>query len=69
MRNQIANWLAGDWVVLGAQVQHRMVVIAAIAVVALLVAWFERPKRGPGRPLPGSVSRARSWRSRRASAV
>jgi hypothetical protein len=56
MRNQIGNWLAGDWVVLGTQVQHRMVVLAAIAVVALLVAWLERPKRGPGRSSPGSYA-------------
>jgi hypothetical protein len=47
MRNQIDNWLAGDWLVLGTQVQHRIIVIAAIAVMALLIAWFERPKRAP----------------------
>ena len=45
MSNQIHNWLDGDWIVLGTQVQNRMVVIAAIVLVALLVAWFERPKR------------------------
>jgi hypothetical protein len=47
MRNQIHSWLAGDWIVLGTQVQNRVVVIAAIVLVALLVAWFERPKRAP----------------------
>jgi hypothetical protein len=45
MRNQIDNWLAGDWIVLGTHVQHRVLVLAAIALMALLVAWFERPKR------------------------
>ena len=45
MSNQIHNWLDGDWIVLGTKVQNRMVVIAAIVLVALLVAWFERPKR------------------------
>jgi disulfide bond formation protein DsbB len=49
MRNQMESWLAGHWVVLGAQVPHWAVVIGAIIVVALLVAWFERPKRGPAR--------------------
>jgi hypothetical protein len=56
MRNQIQNWLAGDWLVLGTQVQHRVVVLAAIAVVAFLVAWFERPKRVSGRSSPGSYA-------------
>jgi hypothetical protein len=45
MPNQIDDWLAGDWVVLGTHVQHRVVVIAAIALAALLVAWLEHPKR------------------------
>jgi hypothetical protein len=49
MRNQIDSWLAGDWIVLGTHVQPRVVVIAAIALVALLVFWFERPKRAPAR--------------------
>jgi disulfide bond formation protein DsbB len=49
MRNQIDNWLAGDWVVLGTNVQHWVLVLAAIVLVALLVAWFERPRRAPGR--------------------
>ena len=49
MRNQMDNFLAGDWVVLGAQVPHWTVVIGAIVVVALLVAWFERSKRVPAR--------------------
>jgi hypothetical protein len=56
MRNQIENWLAGDWIILGTQVQHRTAVIAAIAVVALLIAWFERPKRRPRRYSPGSYA-------------
>jgi hypothetical protein len=56
MRNQIGHWMAGDWVVLGTQVQHRMAVIAAIAVLALLVAWFERPKRAPAGSSPGSYA-------------
>ena len=47
MRNQIDNWLAGDWVVLGTHVQHWVVALAAIALVALIVAWLERPKRTP----------------------
>jgi hypothetical protein len=49
VRNEIANWLAGDWIVLGTHVQHKVVVIAAIALVTLLVAWLERPKRAPAR--------------------
>jgi len=49
MRNQIDSWLAGDWMVPGTHVHHWVVVIAAIALVALLVAWFERPKRAPVR--------------------
>ena len=63
MRNQIHDWLAEDWIVLGTQVQHRLVVIAAIALVALLVAWFERPNRTPGRPssrLPRTIKSART---------
>jgi hypothetical protein len=56
MRNQIDNWLAGDWVVLGTHVQHWAVVIAAIALVALIVAWFERPKRAPARSSPRSYT-------------
>ena len=50
MRNQVDNWLAGDWAVLGAYVHHWAVVLVAIVLVALLVAWFERPKRAPARP-------------------
>jgi len=50
MRNQINSWLAGDWIVFGTHVQHRVIVIATIAVVALLIAWFERSKRAPARP-------------------
>ncbi|MBV8755519.1 MAG: hypothetical protein JO328_21905 [Hyphomicrobiales bacterium] len=49
MRNQFDHWLAGDWVVLGAHVQHWVVALAALALLALLVAWFERPKRTPRR--------------------
>ena len=47
MRNEMHNWLAGDWFVLGAHVPHWMVAIGALILVALLVAWFERPKRAP----------------------
>jgi hypothetical protein len=50
MRNPIQSWLAADWIILGTQLQHRLVVIAVIAAVALLVAWLERPKRGLARP-------------------
>jgi hypothetical protein len=49
MRIQIDNWLVGDWVVLGAHVPYWVAVIAALIVVALLVAWFERPRRVPAR--------------------
>jgi hypothetical protein len=49
MRTQVDNWLIGDWVVLGAHVPHWVAVIAALIVVALLVAWFERPRRVPAR--------------------
>jgi hypothetical protein len=54
MRNQIDNWLAGDWVVLGTHVPHWGLAIGALILVALLVAWFERPGRAVARP---------SWRS------
>jgi hypothetical protein len=54
MRNQMDNWLVGDWVVLGGHVPHWAAVIAALIVVALLVAWFERPRRTPARPSPRS---------------
>jgi hypothetical protein len=49
MRNQIHNWLAGDWLVLGAHVPHWMAAIGALILVALLVAWFERPSRAVAR--------------------
>jgi hypothetical protein len=52
MRNQIDNWLGGDWAVLGVHVQHWAVALAAIALAALLVAWFERPKRAWERQSP-----------------
>jgi quercetin dioxygenase-like cupin family protein len=52
MRNQIDNWLTGDCVVLGINIEHWVVALAAVAVVALLVAWFERPKRTPERSSP-----------------
>jgi len=47
MRHQTDSWLIGDWVVFGAHVPHWAIVIAGLIVVALLVAWFERPKRTP----------------------
>jgi hypothetical protein len=52
MRNQIHNWLDGDWIVLGTQVQNRTLVIAVIALAALLIAWFERPRPAAARPSP-----------------
>jgi hypothetical protein len=54
MRNQLDGWLAGDWVVLGMHVQHWAVALAAIALVALLVAWLERSKPAPRRFSPRS---------------
>jgi hypothetical protein len=56
MRNQIDSWLAGDWVVLGTHVPHWVVTIGALILVALLVAWFERPKRAPARSSSRSIS-------------
>ncbi len=47
MHNRTDNWLAGDWLVLGAHVPHWMVALATLIVVALLIAWFERPKCAP----------------------
>jgi FtsZ-interacting cell division protein ZipA len=44
MPNQTDKLLVGDWVFLGMHVPHWLVVLAAIALVALLVAWFERPR-------------------------
>lgn len=44
MGHQTDSWLAGDWVVLGAHVPHWAIVIAALIVATLLVAWFERHK-------------------------
>jgi hypothetical protein len=47
MRNEMHHWLAGNGLVLGAHVPHWMVAIGALILVALLVAWFERPSRAP----------------------
>ena len=55
MRNQFDDWLAGDWLVLGIHVQHWMVALAAIALVAILIAWFERPKRASRRSYSGTA--------------
>jgi hypothetical protein len=56
MHDQVDKWLAGNSVFLGMHVPHWAIVIAAIILVALLVAWFERPKRVPAR----SSSRSRT---------
>jgi hypothetical protein len=45
MRVPTESWLTGDWVVLGTYVPHWAIVIAGLILVALLVAWFERPSR------------------------
>jgi len=47
MRNQTDQFLAGDWVVLGMHVPNWAVVLAGLVLVALLVAWLERPRRTP----------------------
>lgn len=48
MPHHTESWLTGDWVVLGTPVPHWAMVIAALIMVALLVAWLESPNRtGP----------------------
>jgi len=49
MYDQVDNWLAGDWALLGTHVPHWAIALAAVILAALLVAWFERPKRAPAR--------------------
>ena len=51
MYDQVDKWLAGDWMLLGTHVPHWAVALAAVILVALFVAWFERPKRAPARSL------------------
>ena len=43
------DWQAGDWVVVGTHVPHWLIALALVALAALLVAWFERPKSAPRR--------------------
>jgi hypothetical protein len=45
MHHQTDNWLFADWAVFGVHLPHWAAVIAGLILVALLVAWFERPKR------------------------
>ena len=54
MYDQVDKWLAGDWALLGTHVPHWAVALAAVILVALFVAWFERPKRAPARSLSAS---------------
>jgi hypothetical protein len=49
MYDQVDKWLAGDWALLGTHVPHWALALAAVILVALFVAWFERPKRAPAR--------------------
>jgi hypothetical protein len=51
MYDQVDKWLAGDWALLGTHVPHWALALAAVILVALFVAWFERPKRAPARSL------------------
>jgi hypothetical protein len=54
MHDHVDKWLAGDWVLLGTHVPHWAVALAAIILVAVLVAWLERPKRATARSLSRS---------------
>jgi hypothetical protein len=56
MYDQVDKWLAGDWALLGTHVPHWAVALAAVILVALLVAWFERPKRAPTHSLSTSYT-------------
>jgi hypothetical protein len=51
MYDQVDKWLAGDWALLGTHVPHWALALAAVILVAILVAWLERPKRAPSRSL------------------
>lgn len=59
MRDQVDKWLAGGWVFLGMHVPHWLIALAAIALIALLVAWFGRPERAPARSSLRSASQPR----------
>lgn len=56
MHHQADSWLFADWVVFGAHIPHWAAAIAAIILAALLVAWFERPKRTVARFSPRAAS-------------
>jgi hypothetical protein len=47
MYDQVDKWFDGDWVLLGTHIPHWAITIAGVTLVALLVAWLERPKRTP----------------------
>jgi len=57
MRHYTESWITGDWVVLGTHVPHWATVIAALILVAVLVAWLERPKHETSALAEHSVSR------------
>jgi hypothetical protein len=64
MRHQTDSWLTGDWVVLGTHVPHWAIMIAGLILVALLVAWFERPRRSravTSYETAGLPQRSMSW--------
>jgi hypothetical protein len=71
MHNRTNDWLAGDWLVLGAHIPHWVVAIGMLIVVALLVAWFERPKRVPARSSlrPHTAEHRSAFRSNPSSAL
>jgi hypothetical protein len=64
MRDQVDKWLAGDWLFLGLHVPHWAIAMAAIALMALLVVWFERPQRAPARSSSSSASERREHSAR-----
>jgi hypothetical protein len=56
MHHETDSWLFADWAVFGAQIPHWAMVIGGLFLVALLVAWFERPKRGAKRLTPRAAA-------------
>jgi hypothetical protein len=64
MHDQVDKWLASDWPFLGMHVPHWLIALAAIALIALLVAWFERPERAPARSSSRSAPQPRGHSAR-----
>jgi disulfide bond formation protein DsbB len=55
MHQQTDKWLFADWAIFGTHVPHWTIAIAGLVLAALLVAWFERPKRAAARFSAGAA--------------